>query len=444
MKIAVVQTEATRLADWRATQDTLVDQVAEAARQAADLVLFPEGAWPAYHIGSLERWRAARADGMPDGSVFLASMQQAAREHALMICVGYLREDRDRLANVASLIARNGDVLTTHQKTFLWDFDNDWFVPGVDLQPAETPFGPVGAMICADARVPEVSATLTDRGTGLILQPTAWVNGGTADAPWNPQPDFLIRARALEFGVPVASATKWGVEGDTLFVGQSLICDAYGSVLAQAGMEESRTLVAEVTPQKPAKIALREPQRAILQSDAPPVPPSAAAPPLHLALFPSDTPAADVAEAVRVRLQTLDGNARLLVATLEPLADELASADRVSVVGPVSSELRVGEAEVRVLTADDCVSFVAARCAALRGAHVLVVFGDLAEPLARARAMENRLFVAVVGAKETRLYGPSSFPIDPSLPIETAEAANKYVTRATDVLRGRNPAIYAF
>jgi predicted amidohydrolase len=55
---------------------------------------------------------------------------------------------------------------------------------------------------------------------------------GVASAPWNPQPDFLIAARAAELGVPIASASKWGQEQETTFVGSSLVCNADGQVVA--------------------------------------------------------------------------------------------------------------------------------------------------------------------------------------------------------------------
>ena len=101
--------------------------------------------------------------------------------------------------------------------------------------------------------LPEVPATLAARGARLLLQPTAWVNVGTPDRLWNPQPDYLIAERAREFGIPVASCSKWGVEGATTFVGSSLICDAGGNVLAQCGTKETNVVVADVTPMEPQR-----------------------------------------------------------------------------------------------------------------------------------------------------------------------------------------------
>ena len=116
-------------------------------------------------------------------------------------------------------------------------------------------------MVCADARLPENPATLAARGAELILHPTAWVNAGSADTPWNPQPEFLIPTRAAECGVPIASASKWGAEGDTTFVGSSLVCDAAGQVVAQCGMTKTAVVVADVELAAPRRLPVADGER---------------------------------------------------------------------------------------------------------------------------------------------------------------------------------------
>ena len=56
----------------------------------------------------------------------------------------------------------------------------------MSCRPCDTPWGRVGIMICADARLPEIAATLATRRRQLLLQPTAWVNVGTPDEPVEP------------------------------------------------------------------------------------------------------------------------------------------------------------------------------------------------------------------------------------------------------------------
>jgi predicted amidohydrolase len=72
----------------------------------------------------------------------------------------------------------NGQIAGIHRKCFLWDFDHDYFAAGEEIRPFDTSVGRMGVMICADARLPEIAATLVRKGAEVILQPTAWVNAG--------------------------------------------------------------------------------------------------------------------------------------------------------------------------------------------------------------------------------------------------------------------------
>jgi hypothetical protein len=96
------------------------------------------------------------------------------------------------------------------------------------------------------------------------------------------------------------------------------------------------------------------------------------------------------------------------------------------------------------VNADALTTFAAARLHALAGIHLLVVFGKVDEELVRARAMENRIFVAVLAGETARLFAPSSFELPHHDTIDLRPAVDKQVIRATDVLRGRQPAIYEF
>jgi len=246
MRIAVLQMPGADLTEWRGTLALLDGLLAQARAAGATLALLPECVWPAYALGSRAMYAAARAAGLPAPQELQAHLAGRARELGLYVCAGYVEEHGDALYNAASLFDPQGRILLTHRKCFLWDFDHDYFTPGNELQVADTPLGRVGILICADARLPEIPATLVARGAQLLLQPTAWVNAGTPAMPWNPQPEFVIPSRAAEWGVVLASTSKWGTEGDTTFVGSSLICDASGRTLASCGTRETGIALADV------------------------------------------------------------------------------------------------------------------------------------------------------------------------------------------------------
>ncbi len=265
-RIAIAQLPGVALSDWRQTLTQIDAAIARAAELQAEIVLLPECAFPAYYLGSIDAYRQARRTGLPSSQELLTRIAGHCRTLHLAVCIGYVEERGGHLFNAATLLGTDGAPLLTHRKCFLWDFDHDCFTPGDKLDTADTPYGRIGLLICADARQPEIAHTLVRRGARLLLQPTAWVNAGTAEQPWNPQPEFLIPTRARELGVPIASASKWGPEGPTCFVGSSLIVDHAGRTLAQCPPDASVVAIAEVVPGQTHPPAIDADLRQVLQS----------------------------------------------------------------------------------------------------------------------------------------------------------------------------------
>ena len=446
MRIAVAQTPGTQLSDWRVTLARLEHLIAEAAARQAELVVLPECAWPAYYLESRKAYDAARATGLPAPGVFLDHVRQAARDTGLYLCVGYVEEAQSRLFNSACLIDPRGEILGTHRKCFLWDFDHDYFTTGDRIEPIQTPLGRVGLMICADARLPEIPATLAARGAELILQPTGWVNAGSTAALWNPQPDFLIAARAREFGIPIASASKWGVEGNTTFVGSSLICDATGQVRTRCSEDRTVVQIANVHLGKPRPIMLTDAEQHTLRDPDPPKLPSA-----HT-------------NTVLVLGTHEPGGGRLELSAMGPgesftplatFATHDGDDERAPCVTARDDFVVVDETCVGTLSAAQLERFAAARSLALRGVHLAVVFG-IAEPTdtLRARACENRLFLLGIDKTGWIALAPSGSVLHASswrdtgesrrrLILDLRQAANKCVAPQTDVLADRTPEVYA-
>jgi predicted amidohydrolase len=455
-RIAVAQTPGTRLDQWRETLELLAELVRRAAAQGAALLVLPECVWPAYYIGSKQAYSAARAAGLPGHGEFLDKLSAWARANKLAICAGYIAEDDDRLSNAACVVSPDGRVLGVHRKCFLWDFDHDWFEPGQTIEPLDSDIGRIGIMICADARLPEIPATLVRRGAGLIMHPTAWVNVGGPDALWNPQPDFMVPARAREFGVPVASASKWGVEGDTTFVGSSLICDAEGHVLAQCGPRETTVITAEVRLTRPRVPRVRATDRAVLLAPY--------APTLRVVIHPPPTseraPAPSSSVAGQHPLPTLVVQPGP-VAARRASASPRAGATTATLVGPRRGAFFLQGVCIAAVGDEDARGFGPIRALALRGAHVVAVFGDQRDPLIlRARAAENRVFIVAAGSTGAVVYDPGGRTVAscswdlttdnnrPNAPLtatlDTAQATDKLVAPRTDTLAARDTFQYAF
>jgi predicted amidohydrolase len=443
MRIAVAQTPGTRLEDWRETRGLIDEMLARCAASGAGLAVIPECIWPAYCLGSVEAYRAARAGGMPPPEAFLSQLQAASARLRLAVCAGYVEERDGALYNAACLIDAGGVLRGVHRKCFLWDFDHDTFAPGDVIEPVEMPFGSVGVMICADARLPEIPATLAARGVNLIVQPTGWVNAGTPERPWNPQPDFLIAARAAEFGVPVASASKWGPEIATTFVGSSLICDATGNVCVQAEQAETTVLSAEVALGESLLAPIPPEERAVLSSEADATYPRGDVGPLRVMPWTGASGAAGAAEGA--------GSAPTLWLSPGPGAGRGGAAACV-VSGPMAGIVEVGGVRIGAISDRDACRFGAVRVRALRGAHVVVVYGaQTREILVQARACENRVFVIWVTERGYQTYDPRGLRTHAGqwtdaagLSLDVAFAAAKEAAPRTDMLRGRRPGLYTW
>ncbi len=443
MRVAVIQTPGSALNAWRDSLASLERLVRDAAAEHAELVVLPECAFPAYVLDSVDAYWTAREAGMPGDREFLARPCEWARRGKLTLCISYVAERDRRLYNAASLVTPDGRIAGTHHKCFMWDFDRLWFTPGETIDPCDTDLGRIGMMICADARLPEIPATLAARGAQFIAQPTAWVNTGTPEKPTNPQAEFLIAARAREFGVAVASASKYGYEGQTRFIGSSLICDADGVVLARAGTDETTVIAADVllAPPKPPHVTSEE---LVALAETPADAQSGDLPPLAIFLLPPDCPPSK-AEALIAQRPSAQRDQPLLIVSPAPSIAPASSPHTLTVSDPAPSVHTLAGIGVGAVSAADAARFAPIRALALRGANLAVVFGaGVGEIELRARALENRIYVLAVGGPEATLYAPTGGRCALPTTIPVADTVDKCVAWKTDVLRDRTPGLYQF
>ncbi len=330
----------------------------QAAAASADLLVLPEIAYPAYWLESAERYRR---DDIERTEAVLARFSKLAAKHGLWLVAGYVEEADACLHSSAAVFDRTGQLVGNARKQFMWDCDHKWFTPGNASTVVDTEFGRMGVQICADMRMPEITATLVAGGAEFISVPTAWVNTSDIRRTYrNIQPEFLTKARALEFGLPFVCCSKSGRETPTLeYVGQSQIITADGSTAAQAALGGDGLIVAKIKPARPPAPSIAEEHIQRLESSAPPV----------------------VADTVEQRCK------------LHPRRD----------AEVIASELQQAGVRVARLESADLLSFAPARCHALDGVQVLVASGRIVEDApARARAAENCMFVIIIAGDEAQ------------------------------------------
>lgn len=158
MKLACLQVKAH---DWKHAEQSWSDLKAKivAAAREHDLVLVPECAYPAYFLCPFDR---PQED--PDAEVE-EEIRAIARTTQTYIAFGYA-QGRE---NKAILVDPQGQVISEKSKSYLWHFDHRWFEPGEELALADTKFGRLALIICADGRMPELVRMAALEGAVLVL-----------------------------------------------------------------------------------------------------------------------------------------------------------------------------------------------------------------------------------------------------------------------------------
>jgi predicted amidohydrolase len=267
-KIAGVQMDC-RLMDRDRNLAVIRSQLREAAKQGAQLVVFPECALTGYGFESKQE-ALPHAETVPGPS----SLQLVADCRALGVwaIVGLLeRDDTGGLFNACVLAGADG-VAACYRKIHLPFVGVDRFAtPGdrpfavqelvnaelgtssLELRPSkEHPSSKVqapsslrvGMNICYDGGFPESARILTLLGADLVVLPTNWPLKAAAT------PKYIVPTRAIENHIYFAAINRVGEERGFRFLGQSRIVDFQGEILAAGSGDNEEILYAEIDPGK--------------------------------------------------------------------------------------------------------------------------------------------------------------------------------------------------
>lgn len=222
----------------------MVDQ---AASGSPDLIVLPECAYPAYYLAGRSAMQSR--GGLRAGKDVLDLFARKARQTGVYLAIGIAEEAADgSLYNSAFLFDSRGNIAGHARKQFLWHFDAQWFTTGDTFTVTETPWGPMGMLICADGRNPEIARILALKGAKMIIDVTNWVAAGKDHARLiNAQAEFMLKARALENNVWMVAADKVGLEeASILYCGRSMLISPSGEVVAQGSSDKAEIVTAEI------------------------------------------------------------------------------------------------------------------------------------------------------------------------------------------------------
>lgn len=230
-----------------------VELIAEAALNGAQIVLLPE----CMDLGWTHPSSLKMAEGIPEGDACRALIQ-AAKQNAVYVCSGLTEKSDDKIFNSAVLIDKRGRILCKHRKLKELDIGHSYYSQGDRLNVAETEYGVLGLMICADALARDhvLSRSLCYMGADVILSPCAWAVAGDHDNTKEPYGDIWRNSYipvAKEFSTAIFGVSNVGSIMDGpwkgfKFIGCSLGISSSGEEILQGpyGMDAECILYVDV------------------------------------------------------------------------------------------------------------------------------------------------------------------------------------------------------
>jgi predicted amidohydrolase len=218
--------------------DRILRETRTAAKNGADLIVFPECALTGYVFSSREE-AIPCMESIPGASTDRLAV--CCQELGVHLVAGLLEKDGNRCYNAAVLIGPQG-LVGKYRKNHLPYLGIDRFIDAGDepFQVHQTPIGNIGVHICFDCNFPESARIMTLRGADILVLPTNWPEGR------DKVPGFLVPARAYENRVHFVAVDRVGNERGAAFIGRSKIVSAFGDTLAEASGDKEETIYAEV------------------------------------------------------------------------------------------------------------------------------------------------------------------------------------------------------
>lgn len=245
LRIALAQI-APILGDRTRNLELHQQQIAEARRQQADLIVFPELSLTGYFLRDIVPEVALHRDA-PE----LQQLAEAASPAGLV--VGFAEESAEHLFYNAAMFAEDGQIRHVHRKVYLPTYglfeEQRYFAAGRRIQAFDSPkLGRVGLLVCEDFWHVAAATIMQAEGVDLLIcianSPARGVDGEkvrTAETY-----ERLSRTFAQLLGCVVVVCHRAGFEDGLCFYGQSIVVGPDGSLIAEAPAFDESLTIAEI------------------------------------------------------------------------------------------------------------------------------------------------------------------------------------------------------
>ena len=254
ISVAIYQGSA-EFGSVNANLDKMKEQIKEAKKLGADVIVFPELFTTGYFLSrELMRELAEKRDGNS-----FSELSACARENDIGVLYGYPELSENLVYNTVQFLDKSGNSLENYRKNHPWiehtTSIETVFTPGDRLSNVFEFCGlKIGLCICYEAEFPEIMRCLAVRGADVVFCPTACTN----EYDMKFLCTSLVATRAFENGIYVAYINYCGGK----FAGESRCYGPKGEPLVACGAEEEGIFLTEFKKikQKSAFLLKRRPE----------------------------------------------------------------------------------------------------------------------------------------------------------------------------------------
>jgi len=254
LQIAVVQMKFLPSIDQNVGR--VIEWIDAAARDGADVILFPECALTGYR----REFKGLEAGAVNQGC---AEVARAARQARCNVLVGSPTFRDERWFNSLLVFDRRGRKVFEYSKIHLAEWDTRFFRRGNSLAFFRVDGVPATAIICHERRYPELVRLPVMLGARMVFHPNAGLDTLEVSRTKRRGRDG-IAVRAFENQVYYVFANSVGPQGDGLWsAGDSKIVGPDGRLLALANNRDEAVIRTELdlsqAGRKYAREALQQP-----------------------------------------------------------------------------------------------------------------------------------------------------------------------------------------
>lgn len=232
------------LADKSGNLDKVNEIIHQYDDRNLDLIVLPEF----FSTGICDREFINSPEDETGGEV-IANLKETAKRYNTNIAAGTVIELVDgKRYNTCFVINRQGEIVGKYRKKHLFNFaggnEDKYLTPGDKTLVVDLDFAKVGVSVCFDIKFPMLYRDLIKQGAEIIVSPSAW---STLSAFSEKVKDDFVKTwqgmnmcRAAETLTYFVTSNLVGMaENNVLSIGNSMICDPVGAVVAGCDTYES-------------------------------------------------------------------------------------------------------------------------------------------------------------------------------------------------------------